>query len=183
VSAVTDTPDTVQHGDVAREDRGRLVAVAGLCGGAGASTLAYLTCCAAIADGQQPVLCIDATGRAGIAAYAGAHGALSFAHAAVELEAGRIPEPERLFVTSGDGVRVLSATPLLDQPLVAVDGAARLLGDARAAHALTVVDCGTLTSGYERLALGSAGHVVLVMPATRSGIQRAAALAAPAREL
>ena len=58
----------VQQPAAPGEDSRRLVAVVGLCGGAGASTLAYLLCCAAIVEGRRPVLCVDATGRGGIAA-------------------------------------------------------------------------------------------------------------------
>jgi MinD-like ATPase involved in chromosome partitioning or flagellar assembly len=162
---------------------GRLVAVAGLCGGTGASTLAYLLCCAAIAEGRRPVLCADATGRGGIAVCAGTQPGISFAHASVELEAGRRPAPDRLFATSKDGVRVLCGAPSLERPVLAACGAGRLLADARAAHVLTVVDCGTVAGEYERLALGSAGHVLLVVPATGSGIERAGRLAGQAREL
>jgi MinD-like ATPase involved in chromosome partitioning or flagellar assembly len=162
---------------------GRLVAVAGLCGGAGASTLAYLLCCAAIAEGRRPVLCADATGRGGIAVCAGSQPAMSFARASVELEAGRRPAPDRLFAVSKDGVRVLSGAPSLERSVPAACGAGRLLSDAQAAHALTVVDCGTLAGEYERLALGSAGHVVLVVPASGSGIERGAGLAAQALEV
>ncbi len=162
---------------------GRLVAVAGLCGGAGASTLSYLVCCEAIAEGQRPVLCVDATGRGGIGACAAAQAGISFAHASIELQAGRMPRPGRLFATSKNGVRMLCEQPSLEQPLLAVDGAKRLLADARAAHALTVVDCGTLSSDHERLVLESADHVLLVIPATRSGIERGGPLAGQARAL
>jgi MinD-like ATPase involved in chromosome partitioning or flagellar assembly len=189
VSAVSDRHEAARHDRRAGNPRqsaekpGRLVAVVALCGGAGASTLVYLLCCAAIAEGERPVLCVDATGRAGIAAHAGVRGALSFAHASIELQAGRTPEPVRLFATSKDRVRVLSQAPSLAQPLLALDGANRLLADARAAHALTVIDCGTLNSDHERLALASADHLLLVMPASRPGLERAAPLAAQAREL
>jgi len=189
VSAATDRHEAARHdrraGDPGRSAQkpGRLVAVVALCGGAGASTLTYLLCCAAIAKGERPVLCVDATGRAGIAAHAGVRGGLSFAHAGIELQAGRTPEPARLFATANNGVRVLCQTPSLTQPLLAVDGADRLLADARAAHALTVIDCGTLNSEHERLALASADHVLLVIPASRPGIERAVPLAAQAREL
>lgn len=189
MSAVRDRPEAAQRdpraGDPRRstQEPGRLVAVAGLCGGAGASTLAYLLCCAAIAEGERPVLCVDATGRAGIPAYAGTRAEISFAHASIELQAGRTPEPGQLFATSTDGVRVLCQAPSLDRPLLAAGGANRLLADARSAHALTVTDCGTLTSDLERLALSSSDHVLLVIPATRSGIERGGPLAAQAREL
>lgn len=190
LTEVTALRDTLEAGDGAHEDGGeggarpgRLVAVAGLCGGAGASTLAYLLCCAAIDGGRRPVLCVDATGRGGIAVWAGTQLGMSFARASVELEAGRRPAPDRLFAISKDGVRVLSGVPSLERPVPAACGAGRLLADAQAAHALTVVDCGTLAGEYERLALGSAGHVLLVVPASGSGIERGARLAAQALEV
>jgi MinD-like ATPase involved in chromosome partitioning or flagellar assembly len=189
VSAVSDRRRAVQPGHGANEQSGpggrpgRLVAVAGLCGGAGASTLAYLLCAAAVADAQRGVLCIDATGRAGIAAYARTRAGISFAHASIELEGGRMPDPDHLLATSRDGVRVLCGRSSLEQPLLAVNGALRLLADARAAHALTVIDCGTLTGEHERLALHTARTVLLVTPATASGIERSAPLAVRAREL
>ena len=173
----------VQQPAAPGEDSRRLVAVVGLCGGAGASTLAYLLCCAAIVEGRRPVLCVDATGRGGIAACGGAHGGISFARASIELQAGRPLEPGRLFATTRDGVRALCRAASLERPLLAVEGAARLLADARAAHALTVIDCGTLAGELERLALRSAEHVLLVIPATRSGIERGGPLAAQARAL
>ena len=173
----------VQQPAAPGEDSRRLVAVVGLCGGAGASTLAYLLCCAAIVEGRRPVLCVDATGRGGIAACAGAQAGISFARASVELQAGRPLEPGRLFATTRDGVRVLCRAPSLERPLLAVEGAGRLLADARAAHALTVIDCGTLAGELERLAFRSAEHVLLVIPASRSGIERGGPLAAQAREL
>jgi len=186
VSVVTDKTvgeARVQQPAAPGEDSRRLVAVVGLCGGAGASTLAYLLCCAAIVEGRRPVLCVDATGRGGIAACGGAHGGISFARASIELQAGRPLEPGRLFATTRDGVRALCRAASLERPLLAVEGAARLLADARAAHALTVIDCGTLAGELERLALRSAEHVLLVIPATRSGIERGGPLAAQARAL
>jgi len=186
VSVVTDKTvgeARVQQPAAPGEDSRRLVAVVGLCGGAGASTLAYLLCCAAIVEGRRPVLCVDATGRGGIAACAGAQAGISFARASVELQAGRPLEPGRLFATTRDGVRALCRAASLERPLLAVEGAARLLADARAAHALTVIDCGTLAGELERLALRSAEHVLLVIPATRSGIERGGPLAAQARAL
>jgi hypothetical protein len=101
----------------------------------------------------------------------------------VELEAGTVPAPDRLFATSKGGVRVLCGAPSLERPVLAASGAGRLLADAQAAHALTVVDCGMLAGEYERLALASAGHVLLVVPASASGIERGGRLAAQALDL
>jgi hypothetical protein len=47
-----------------------------------------------------------------------------------------------------------------------------LLGLARRAHALTVVDCGTLQRDADRLALGLASHVAWVLPATDGAVRR-----------
>ncbi|MGH7358184.1 MAG: hypothetical protein ACREJR_05150 [Candidatus Rokuibacteriota bacterium] len=50
---------------------------------------------------------------------------------------------------------------------------AQLLRDAREAHVLTVVDCGTLGRPVDRQALASASHVAWALPATRGGLRRA----------
>ena len=47
-----------------------------------------------------------------------------------------------------------------------------VLDDARGAHALTVVDCGTLTRAAEQIALATASHIAWVLPATPSGVRR-----------
>jgi hypothetical protein len=69
-------------------------------------------------------------------------------------------------------MRVLASAPDLDADADA-DAVARLLADARATHALTVVDCGTLRGPVDRLVLAAATHVAWVLPATLSGVVRA----------
>jgi hypothetical protein len=64
----------------------------------------------------------------------------------------------------------------------------RVLADAREAHGVTVVDCGTLAREIDQLAAAAATHLAWVMPATTHGVrcaQRvlAAAPAIPAREI
>ena len=55
------------------------------------------------------------------------------------------------------------------------DGVQALLSLARqgGAHALVVVDCGTLQQAADRLALRAASHIAWVLPATRGGVRRA----------
>jgi hypothetical protein len=44
--------------------------------------------------------------------------------------------------------------------------------DAREAHRLTVIDCGTLAREADRIAFAAATHVAWVLPATADGIRR-----------
>jgi Flp pilus assembly CpaE family ATPase len=167
---------------------GPLVAVAGMCGGAGATTLAYLAAAAAAIESTGPVLLADLGGpSAGIATYARVQSAQSFTSLAGSLGRGEPPHGSPA-VTGEYGLQVLATGPELDQPVP--DGsAAQLLDQAAAAHALTVLDCGGLTRAVERVGLELATHVVWVLPATTAGVRRAAALLgtmgkyAPAREI
>ena len=185
LSAVTDRHEAVQHDGRAGDPRqsaekpGRLAAVAGLCGGAGASTLAYLLCCAAITDGQRPVLWWTRPAAAeSPPTLACAPRCRSRRRASTFRPAGP-PSPDGCLPPPRTTSAVLCHAPSLGQPLLALDGANRLLADARTAHALTVIDCGTLTSDHERLALANADHVLLIVPASRPGIERAAPLRRP----
>lgn len=149
-----------------------LLAVAGLCGGAGASTLAYLIARSAVVRSDQPVLLCDAGGpTGGIAFYAGVRAPRSLAGAA-NVVGGAAPPTEGLFAGDPRGLRVLAGGPDLEDE-VDPDGLTRLISDARDAHALTVVDCGTLRGRPERHALAAASHVAWVLPATVSGVGRA----------
>lgn len=149
-----------------------LLAVVGLCGGAGASTLAYLIARAAIARSRQPVLLADAGGpTGGLAYYAGVQAPRSLVGAANSLN-GLEPPSDGLFASGDQGLRVLAGGPDLEEE-VDPAGLERLLSDARDAHAHTVVDCGTLRGSTERRILAAASHVAWVLPASHSGIQRA----------
>ena len=46
------------------------------------------------------------------------------------------------------------------------------LGDAREAHGLTVIDCGTLAREVEQTVAAAATHVAWVLPATTHGVER-----------
>lgn len=153
---------------------GALVAVCGLCGGAGASTVAYLTARAAARATDEPVLVCDTGGpTGGLAAYAGVETPRSLPKVAAAVTAHE-PLAGALFADAADGLRVMASRPELGV-LPDVGGLARVLTDARAAHALTLVDCGLPAGAGERRVLEASTHVVWVLPATRSGVHRAGA--------
>ncbi|HTX11596.1 MAG TPA: hypothetical protein VME22_23435 [Solirubrobacteraceae bacterium] len=144
--------------------RGPLLAVCGLCGGAGASTLAYLTALAAARRDDRAVLVADTGGpTAGISHYAGVHAPRSLTEAAGHVHAG-LPTRE-LIATTADGLRVLATSPTLTQTC-SRDGVELLLEHARERYTLTVIDCGTLAREADQIALASATHVAWVLPAT-----------------
>jgi MinD-like ATPase involved in chromosome partitioning or flagellar assembly len=153
---------------------GPLVAVCGLCGGAGASTLVYLLAAAsARGAGTAPVLACDAgSATAGLSLYAGQESPRSLAETAVALQEGRLGE-RPMFVRADSGVRLIAPGPRSETPPTAAAAVARLIRDARGAHGLTVVDCGTLAEEPQRIAARLASHVVWVVPATAGGVRRA----------
>ncbi|HET6507067.1 MAG TPA: hypothetical protein VFG42_09770 [Baekduia sp.] len=149
-----------------------LLAVAGLCGGAGASTLAFLAARHAAREGDRPVLVADTGGPSGgLAACARVAVARSLPRAAAAIAAHE-PLGAGLFAEAGGGLRVMASAP--EPPLdVAADAAARVLGDARGAHRLTVVDCGVPGGALSAQVLEVATHVAWVLPATLGGARRA----------
>ena len=154
---------------------GPLLAVVGLCGGAGTTTIAYLTGTAAAIESTAPVLLGDLGGpAAGIAACANAQGGPSFTTLATYLARGQ-PPPGPPFTAGEYGVRLLAAPPQLDDPFDE-DGASELLAQAAAAHGLTVLDCAQLTRPVERLTLAHATHVAWVLPASQSALRRGSTL-------
>ncbi len=155
-----------------RRSLGPLVAVCGVCGGAGTSTLAYLVAQDMARSSEHAVLVCDTGGPSGgLAAYARVRSPRSLPRAAAAIAAHE-PLADGLFARTEAGLRVLASAPHLDAELDerALD---RLLSDARAAHGLTVVDCGSLRGSIDRFVLDVASHVVWVLPATLSGVRRA----------
>jgi Flp pilus assembly CpaE family ATPase len=150
---------------------GALVAVCALCGGAGATTVAYLTARAFARATRARVLACDTGGPSGgLLAYAGAQPTRSLPGVANAVAAHE-PLADALFAHAADGLRVMASRPALDAGADAV-GLARVLHDARAAHALTVVDCGLPASATERQVIEAATHVAWVLPATLGGVRR-----------
>jgi MinD-like ATPase involved in chromosome partitioning or flagellar assembly len=152
--------------------RGALVAVCGICGGAGATTLAYLTARSAARAGGEPVLVCDLGGvGADLAECAGVESSLSLPALANAVGGGDPPE-EAVFATGGDGLRVLARGPRFEMPLDS-DGMARVLQQAREAHGFTVVDCGVPAGHREEIVLAAATHLIWVLPARAGAARRA----------
>lgn len=155
--------------------RGSLVAVCGLCGGAGASTLAYLIARSAVDQSPSataPVLLLDAGGATGgLSLCTQTCSRRSLTELAADIRAGRAMSAP-MFAVGPGGVRVIASAPR-PQPESDPGIVLRILADARDAHRMTVVDCGTLSLPAERLALEGASHVVWVLPATEHGVDRA----------
>lgn len=153
---------------------GPMLAVCGLAGGAGASTVALLVALAAARASTVPVMVCDTGGpNAGLAAYIGTETRLSLATASERMSRGEPFSRNDLMIDAAKGrLRIMASGPE-----IGVDGdelvAERLLNDARLAHGLTVVDCGTLTHPLERKAMSVATHVAWVLPATVSAAKRA----------
>jgi MinD-like ATPase involved in chromosome partitioning or flagellar assembly len=148
---------------------GPLVAVCGVCPGAGASTVAALVAAAAARASSAPVLACDAGGAdGGLAACLGAASPRSLAEVSDELAAGRALDGG-LYVTAAPGLRVIATGP---RPAEGDRGQLeRLLADARDAHRLTVVDCGMRTRAGELIAVRRATHVLWVVPASAAGVR------------
>ena len=149
---------------------GPLVAVCGLVGGAGTSTLALLLARQAAAESSAPVLLTEADAqRPGLAALTG-H---ATPHSLEALASQRSDDhiPTETFAELEPGLRLVAATPRQRAP-AQPDALNALLGEARDAHGLVVVDCGTNWSAtspvHER-----ATHVIWTLPATPVGLASA----------
>jgi hypothetical protein len=152
---------------------GPLVAVGALCGGAGASTLALLIAAAAARSSAVPVLGCDTGGpTAALSLYAGAGSARTLPELARDLAAG-LSSVRGIVVRGPHGVRLLAAAPRTSDECDQL-ALRRILLDARQAHGLTVVDCGTCGRPIDRLAMRLATHTAWILPATASGVRRVA---------
>jgi Flp pilus assembly CpaE family ATPase len=150
--------------------RGALLAVCGLCGGAGASTLAYLVALAEARRRSAAVLVCDTGGPGGgISCYAGVQAPRSLVEVADHVAAGL---PVGQLFTATAGLRVLATGPRFTHACDQ-EGIELILAYARERYALTVIDCGTLARQADQLALASASHIAWVLPASASGIRRA----------
>ena len=152
---------------------GPVVAVCGLTGGAGTTTLALLLARHAAAASRAPILLSEADPRhAGLTALAGratAHPLLDLAQQ-IALDT----PPKEAFVELQPGLRLVAATPRRRAP--AGSHAMRaLLGEARAAHGLVIVDCAT-TWTPDSPTLTAATHILWATAATPAGLTRARAL-------
>jgi hypothetical protein len=147
--------------------------VCGLTGGAGTSTLAFALAHLGAAASTAPVLAteVDPT-RAGLAVLAGRVAP----YALVEL-AERVAHdaaPAETFLELEPGLRLVAASPRAHtNPEPTIISA--LLGEARAAHGLVIVDHGATWTADSPI-LASATHTLWVVPATPHGLARAQAL-------
>jgi MinD-like ATPase involved in chromosome partitioning or flagellar assembly len=150
---------------------GPLLAVCGLAGGAGATTLSYLIALAAARQSSEPVLVADTGGPSGgLAACACVEVPRSLGELAEQLAAG-VTLAGGIYGTGHHGLRVLATGPEFSSPQ-ADEQVRRLLVDAREAHGLTVIDCGTLTREAEQTAAAAATHVAWMLTATAHGVSR-----------
>ena len=159
-----------------------LVAVCGLHGGAGTTTLAALLAeHAAAASPAGRVLAVEGEPRAGeLAGRLGAASEWSLARLAAA-RGSDDPAADAPVVQRADGLRVLASAG----PDLAVAGAGELaavLAEARAAHALCVVDAGTVRQPAAEAAMAGADVVVWVAdPARLDAATFASPLVRPAR--
>jgi MinD-like ATPase involved in chromosome partitioning or flagellar assembly len=184
MSAATDAPTRqirrrVSEHDARRSDRqsqtrtelGPLLAVCGLAGGAGVTTLAYLVALAAAREMNDPVLVADTGGPSGgLAALAGVEAPRSLLELASHLATG-LPLPDGIYATGPAGLRVLAAGPEFISSSTRPQ-LTRILDDAREAHCLAVIDCGTLGRDVDRAAAAAATHLAWVLPASERGVTR-----------
>jgi hypothetical protein len=154
---------------------GPLVAVCGLVGGAGTTTLALCLARQAASESHAPVLVTEADEhRAGLAVIAGCATPHSLPTLACRAAAG--DAPEHTFNELAPGLRLIAATPSRTTP-VEPNELHALLGQARAAHGLVVVDCGSDWASHAPI-LDAATQILWTLPATSAGIARARALLA-----
>jgi hypothetical protein len=156
-----------------------LLAVGGICGGAGTTTLCYLLARYAVRELDGHVLVCDSGSSGGLTACAGVRSARSLSEAADELARG-LPRAGGLYALDESArvqrreLRVIATGPRYgrDRNTGAIPA---LLSLARhgSGHVLVVVDCGTLQQAAEREVLRAASHIAWVLPATRSGARRA----------
>ncbi len=148
-----------------------LVAVCGIGGGVGTSTLTFLTAMYVQSFASAPILLCDTGGpSASLALLAERESKLSLPQAASAIAADALGAP--LFVSVTAKLRLIACEPQLDDP-PDLDGLDRLLFDARSAHPLTIVDCGTLQRPVERAAAEQASSIVWVAEGSPAGARRA----------
>jgi len=111
---------------------------------------------------------------AGLTVLAGQAGPLSLRGLAQQVADGQTPA--RSFVELEPRLRLLASPPRHDAA-TEPEHLRALLRDARAAHGLVIVDCGTDWAATGPV-LNEASHIVWALPATRAALARAQALIA-----
>lgn len=146
---------------------GPVVAICGLAGGVGSSTLAFALARQAASESRMPVLLADAAATPGITHIAGSRSPRSLGTLAAALAAGE--SPDQACVELRGGLRLIATGP---ERRAAPSPAAieELLDHAGEAHGLVVLDCGTSWMSSADV-LACASHVVWTMAATGSGLR------------
>ena len=154
---------------------GPLVAVCGLAGGAGTTTLALMLAREVAAESSAPVLLTElAADSGGLAAATGRAGPASLAALARRVADGEVPQ--ETFVELAPRLRLIATAPATHTS-PDPDALRALLEQAREAHGLTILDCGTDLPAA-RAVSRHASHIVWTLPATQAGVSRARALLA-----
>lgn len=152
----------------------QLLAVCGVSGGVGTSTLALLTAMYVQHVATAPILLCDTGGpNASLAQLTEQRSHLSLSRAATAIGADSLGVP--LFAALTPKLRLIASEPELDEA-PDPDGLARLLHDARSAHPVTVADCGTLQRPVERTVAEQATSILWVARGSALGARRARAV-------
>jgi hypothetical protein len=150
---------------------GPLVALCGLAGGVGTSTLALALACQAARESAAPVLLCEADSRAGgMAVLAGGCSMHSLGELAATALAG-VPPRDAPYVEAPCGVRLIAGA--VASGLGDADQMRQVMAAARSAHGLVVVDGGLIGGAGAFAGLAAATHSLLVMLATPIGLSRA----------
>ncbi len=147
-----------------------LLAVCGIGGGVGTSTLAFLTAMYVQRFASAPILLSDTGGPvASLAVLAEKGSQLSLPQAASAIAADALGVP--LFVSLTTKLRLIAREPDLDDS-PDPSGLTRLLHDARSAHPITIVDCGSLQRPVERSVAEQASSILWVAQDSPVGARR-----------
>jgi len=159
---------------------GPVVAVCGLVGGAGTTTVALALADSAARESRAPILLTEADPtRAGLAAVTGRATPRPLAALAAHLHDQDVPHDT--FAELPTGLRLIAAAAQ-PSPQVDRDALDALLAEANAAHGLVVIDCSTSWTA-DSPALASATHIIWTTQASTTAAARVpqvlAALAPP----
>lgn len=138
------------------------MAICGLAGGAGTTTLAYQLALRAAHESRRPVLLSESEATLpGLAAIAGRTSPHAIGGSADALADDPAPEPPA--VELGQGLSLLASLPR-PAPAVYDEALRAVLFRASERHALVVVDCRTLDHSHAPALIASASHVVWTLP-------------------
>jgi hypothetical protein len=153
---------------------GPLVAVCGLVGGSGATSVAAALAQRAARESRAPVLLAELDSHAGgLTALFHQASALGLSELASQLATSKVPRQP--FLALGPRLRLLAREPHPD-PNPEPEAMSGLLKLAREAHGLVVLDCGTAWSTAAAAVLASATHVVWTLPTNTVALTRAGAV-------